>query len=203
MLKRIPYSPPVIPTFLALLVVASLALPVTAAQLYRYKNEQGNFVLNQTIPAEFVSKGYDILNDKGRVLQHIAPALTPEQISIRDAQVAKEEQRLAEKQKQDTFDQELKQLYSHPNDAVRILKRRVQDIQSVIQIKKRKIESAQSQILNEETDAAARKRLAGLGHAEDHRRDARDPGHLALDHAGHEAGRDAGIHRVAASLEDL
>jgi len=139
-------------------VLTSISSPAQAGQLYRYKNEQGNAVLNHTIPAEFVSKGYDILNEKGRLLKTVPPALTAQQIRARDAALDKEKLRLVAKQKQDTIDHELKQLYSHPNDAVRILQRRVLDIQSVIQIKARQIENHKKQILSEESAAAQRQR---------------------------------------------
>lgn len=143
---------------LALLLALLLAMPVSAAQLYRYKDDQGNYVLNQMIPAKYVSKGYDVLNDKGRVIKTVAPALTPEQIIARDA--AREKARLAklEQEKQDAYDNELKQLYSHPNDAVRVLSRRIQDIQGVIQIKRGKIDAIRKNILTEEAKAADRQR---------------------------------------------
>jgi len=139
-------------------VLTSISAPATAGQLYRYKNEQGNAVLNHTIPAEFVSKGYDILNEKGRLLKTVPPALTTQEIRVRDAAREQEKLRLIAKQKQDIIDHELKQLYSHPNDAVRILQRRVLDIHSVIQIKTRQIENNKKQILSEESAAAQRQR---------------------------------------------
>ena len=143
---------------LALFLALLLSLPASAAQLYRYKDDQGNYVLNQMIPAKHVSKGYDVLNDKGRVIKTVAPALTPEQIIARDA--AREQARLAklEQDKQDAYDNELMQLYSHPNDAVRVLSRRIQDIQSIMQVKRRKIDAIRKNIRTEETKAADRQR---------------------------------------------
>ena len=139
-------------------VSALFSASISAGQLYRYKDEQGIYVLNQTIPPEFVSNGYDILNDKGRVIQIVAPALTSEEILARDVAVEQEKQRKIAKQKQDIIDNELQQLYSHPNDAVRAVKRRIQDIHSVIEVKTNKIESAKLQILAEQSKAAERQR---------------------------------------------
>jgi len=130
-----------------------------AKQLYRYKNHQGNVVLGQTIPPELVSNGYDIINEQGRVVRTIAAALTPEQILERNRLRELKTQLALAKQKQDIVDHELKQLYSHPNDAVRILKRKIQDINDVIQVKTNKIDNAQSQILNNEAIAAEQQRL--------------------------------------------
>ncbi len=135
--------------------ILGLCLNATAmAQVYRYKDDSGNVVLNRTIPPKYVPNGYDILNDKGRVIERVPPALTPEQIAARDAE--RERQRIAEEEKarQAAYDNELRQLYSHPNDAVRVLERRIQDIDAVIQLKRGQIESANNQILDQETDAA-------------------------------------------------
>jgi hypothetical protein len=151
---------------LSFMLLSTFSLSVSAAQLYRYKNEQGLMVLTQTLPAEYATKGYEILNEKGRVIKVIPPALTPEQIAERDA--ALERARLAEieKKKQDKIDEELKLLFSHPNDAVRVLERRIQDFKGLIEVKKAKISSLQVQIAEEEAAAAARQRK-GLPVTED------------------------------------
>lgn len=143
---------------LCLMILSGLASTSFASQLYRYKNENGVLVLTQTLPAQYADKGYDILNSKGRVIRTIPPALTPEEIAARDAALELERLRLLEKQKQDAIDEELKQLYSQPNDAVRVLNRRILDIQSVIEVKRSKIKSLENQILDEEAHAAQRQR---------------------------------------------
>lgn len=151
---------------LCLMVLSTLSLTSFASQLYRYKNDNGVLVLTQTLPAEYVDKGYDILNLKGRVIKSIPPALTPEEIQARDAALEAERLKQIAKQRQDLIDEELKQLFSHPNDAVRVLSRRVQDIQGVIEVKRSKIKSLENQILEEEAHAAERQRK-GLGITED------------------------------------
>src|SRR5690606_15953844 len=109
---------------------------------------------------------YEILNEKGRVIKVIPPALTPEQIAERDAALERERLAAIEKQKQDKIDEELKLLFSHPNDAVRVLERRIQDSKGLIEVKKAKINSLQTQIAEEEAAAAARQRK-GLPVTED------------------------------------
>lgn len=130
----------------------------SGSQLYRYKDEHGNIVLNRTIPPKFVGQGYDILNDQGRLITQVPPALSEQEIAIRDAEIERQKQRRLAQEKQDIIDDELKQLYSHPNDAVRILKRRVQDILGVIQIKKNQIETTNKEILEQQGIAAERQR---------------------------------------------
>lgn len=141
-----------------MLILSATCLSLSAAQLYRYKDEQGLFVLSQTLPAEYASQGYDILNEKGRVIQTVAPALTAEEIMARDAELERERQAQIAKQKQDKIDEELKQLYSEPNDAVRVLSRRVQDIKGLIDVKNNKIKNLKLKIADQEAQAADRQR---------------------------------------------
>lgn len=143
---------------LVFMLLSAICLSVSAGQLYRYKNEQGLMVLTQTLPAEYASNGYEILNEKGRVIKVIPPALTPEEIAERDAALERERLANLEKQKQAKIDEELKILYSHPNDAVRVLERRIQDFKGLIEVKKAKINNLQIQVSDEEAAAAARQR---------------------------------------------
>lgn len=146
---------------LFLVLLSSVALSSVsgaAGQFYRYKNESNQLVLTQTLPAQYADKGYDILNEKGRLIKTILPALSSEEIRIRDEQIEKERLALIKKQKQDAIDEELKQLYSQPNDAVRVLNRKFLDVQSVVEIKRSKIQSLKSQIIEEESRAAERQR---------------------------------------------
>tara|TARA_R110002072_G_scaffold622_7_gene4831 strand:- start:6661 stop:7404 length:744 start_codon:yes stop_codon:yes gene_type:complete len=129
-----------------------------AGQFYRYKNEHNQLVLTQTLPAKYAEKGYDILNEKGRLIKTIPPALTAEQITQRDAAIEAERLALIEKQKQDAIDDELKKLYSQSNDAVRVLNRRVLDIEDIIKIKRTTIKNLESQVFDEESLAAKRQR---------------------------------------------
>jgi len=130
----------------------------SAVQLYRYTNDQGNLVMGQAIPPRYVSRGYDILNEQGRLIQRIAPSLTPEQIAQRNAKLEQEKQAKTAQAAQDEIDAKLKQLYSHPDDAVRILERRLLDIKSVIQVKRARIENTEKQILEQEELAANKQR---------------------------------------------
>jgi len=152
-----PFKQYTLTSFVCLLLVIFSTQSI-AAQLYRYKNEQGNLVMGHAIPPKFVSKGYDILNVQGRIIETIPPALSAEQIAQRDAQL--EQERLAKiaQAAQDEIDDKLKQLYSHPDDAVRVLQRRIQDIGSVIQVKTGRISSANKQIIEQEVIAANRQR---------------------------------------------
>jgi len=152
-----PFKQYTLTSFVCLLLVIFSTQSI-AAQLYRYKNEQGNLVMGHAIPPKFVSKGYDILNVQGRIIETIPPALSAEQITQRDARLEQEKLAIIAQAAQDEIDDKLKQLYSHPDDAVRVLKRRIQDIGSVIQVKTGRINNANKQIIEQEVIAANRQR---------------------------------------------
>ena len=55
-----------------------------AAELYRYKNEDGVTVLDSHVPARYVKNGYTILSLDGRVLEVVVRALSDKEIRDRD-----------------------------------------------------------------------------------------------------------------------
>jgi hypothetical protein len=140
---------------LALLLGLCLTLELShGGTLYRYLDNNGNVVLNSTIPPEFVGQGYQVLNEKGRLMETVPPALTAEQIAARDAERMRQQALEAEHKRQLEIDQELKLLYSHPNDLVRTLRRRILDIQGVLQLRHTQIEAGRREISELEGRAA-------------------------------------------------
>lgn len=64
----------------ALILGALLAVPVAAGgQLYRYTNSEGTVVIDDRIPSDYVSQGYEILNQQGKVVEVIPPRRTAEE----------------------------------------------------------------------------------------------------------------------------
>ena len=61
-------------------LLISLGPLSAAAELYRYKNEDGITVLDSHVPARYVKNGYTILSLDGRVLEVVPRALTEEEI---------------------------------------------------------------------------------------------------------------------------
>jgi len=104
---------------LAGLLLATLALPAVAANIYKYLDENGRTVFNSYIPAEYVSKGYTILNAQGQVIQVVPRAATPEEIAAQAASKAAEEQALADRLVQQENDKLLTRLYRAPDEIER------------------------------------------------------------------------------------
>lgn len=141
-------------TFLLASIVLVFSSLGDAAQLYRYKDQDGKTVLGRTIPPGLVGNGYEVLNEKGRVIESVAPALTPEQIRARDAELARQKKLEEQRARQAELDAELRLLYSHPDDAVRILQRKANDVLNVMQAKQNQIEFSNKQIVELEQKAA-------------------------------------------------
>lgn len=67
------------------LCCATLAFQAEAAtRYYRYFNSEGVEEISHTIPAERAPLGYDVLDADMRLVETIAPQLSPEEIVIRD-----------------------------------------------------------------------------------------------------------------------
>ncbi len=135
--------------------IALTQIPETkAGNLYRYRDENGVVVLDITVPPEIVKNGYEVLNKNGRVIKVIPPALTPEQIKLRDAAIVEKIKREKARKAQLEKDKELLRLYSHPDDIIIVWKRKLEDINSVIRLKEENIIIQQNKLENYQLDAA-------------------------------------------------
>lgn len=143
-------------TAVLLLFILALTSHTTAnaGNLYRYKDENGVTVMGLNIPPHLVRNGYEILNNAGRVIEVVPPALTAEQIADRDSKEAERLRLEEEARRQKEQDEALLKLYSHPNDAVRVLKRKLQDIEDFVTLKNGNISVVKGQLEQEEAKAA-------------------------------------------------
>ena len=104
-----------LPLLLLLGAVSSLA---GAAELYRYVNDKGVTVLDRLgVPPQFISKGYEVLNEQGRVVKVVPPA--PSEA---------ERKRLAEEKAMASSDAQLQRLYSTVDDVERARVRKLEEI---------------------------------------------------------------------------
>ena len=62
--------------FPAAILLGTCAASATAAELYRYQNEDGIKVVDWVIPAAYVGSGYEVLNEPGQVVRVVPPAKT-------------------------------------------------------------------------------------------------------------------------------
>lgn len=138
------------------ILVAGLTLSaaLVAGTLYRYQDQDGTPVISHTLPQEASQRGYEILTTSGRVIATVPPALTDTQ---RAAKEAEEQARLAEREKQArqrASDRQLLRTFSHPDDVVLALERKLEQMRSLIELKQSNIANIRSQLRNEQSRAA-------------------------------------------------
>lgn len=142
------------PAAAVMLFLLSASVAQGAGNLYRYQDKAGNPVISHTLPQDASQRGYEILSTNGRVLERVAPALTEAELA---AKKAREEElaRQAEAEKQRRAeDRQLLRSYSHPDEVVRALQRKLEQMRSLIRLKEGTITSLQAQIRDEQSRAA-------------------------------------------------
>lgn len=96
-----------------------LSLPAMAANIYRYYDNQGNLFHGSQVPPEFVKNGYEVLNEKGQVIQTVARALTEEEREAQALAQQSQQQSQEERARQEEEDRLLLRLYRSPEEVIR------------------------------------------------------------------------------------
>lgn len=116
--------------------------------LYRYVDSRGVTVLDrQGVPPEYVGKGYEVLNQRGRVVQTVPPA--PSADELRDAQAAK---------LQSDADAHLLRFYNSVEDVDRAKNRRLAELDGLIVVAQGNIQNLVTQQGTLQTQAADQER---------------------------------------------
>lgn len=138
------------PALLRCSLLFGLLLPIVAGatELYRYTDNQGVTVLGrQGVPPEFIGKGYEVLNDQGRVTKVIPPAPSAEEM-----------QRLLADKARAKSDAQLLRLYSTPEDIDRARDRKLAELDGLIGVARSNLQSARLQQGNVQSQAADHER---------------------------------------------
>lgn len=107
-----------------LLCTSLLGNVAYALEVYRYQDDNGTVVMSrQGVPPEHVAKGYEVLNERGRVIRVVPRALTQEEY----------EQQILEREQAQT-DKHLLRLYSQPADVDRAMERKFAEIDGLISL---------------------------------------------------------------------
>jgi hypothetical protein len=121
-----------------------LPLLSNAAEVYRYLNDKNLPVLDrQGVPPQYIGKGYEVLNEQGRVIKVIPPA--PSEA---------ERQRMAEDKARASSDAQLMRLYSTQEDIDRALDRKLAEVDSLIGVATGNKQSLRTQQVNLQSQAA-------------------------------------------------
>lgn len=138
------------PALLRCSLLFGLLLPIVAGatELYRYTDDQGVIVLNrQGVPPEFIGRGYEVLNDQGRVIKVVPPAPSAEEM-----------QRLLADKARANSDAQLLRLYSTPEDIDRARDRKLAELDGLIGVARSNLQVARLQQDNLQSQAADHER---------------------------------------------
>lgn len=131
---------------LMLALFYSVAMVAEASDLFRYRNSEGNLVIDHQVPPEYIAKGYDVLSSTGRVVETVPPH-QPEEDAVSTSDAASRADQLEE-------DQLLLRSYSDVSEIEAAGERRLAQLAREIEI----IESNRAK--NEEQLERARARAA-------------------------------------------
>ncbi|WP_430293140.1 DUF4124 domain-containing protein [Pseudomonas sp. B1-22] len=104
-------------------------------EMYRYIDDKGGIVIDrQGVPSEFIGKGYEVLNDQGRVVRVVPPAPTPAEIAQRKADAA-----------QASSDAQLLRLYTSVNDVDLARDRKLTELDALSGVTKGNLQALKNQ----------------------------------------------------------
>lgn len=125
-----------------------LPLWANAAEMYRYTNAQGITVIDrQGVPSEFIAKGYEVLNEQGRVVRVVPRAPTAEEM-----------QKILADRERAKSDAQLLRLYSSLEDVDRAQARKLAELDGLIGVAKGNLQSVRQQQANLQKQAADQER---------------------------------------------
>ncbi len=127
---------------------------VQADKLYRYRNAEGNVVVDYQVPAEYVAKGYEVLNEEGVVLRVVPRELTEEEKKQANAQKKLEEAARAEEERLRQWDESLMLRYSTVEDIEAARERALDSLRIRMSILKGNRRSLKQKVENYQAQAA-------------------------------------------------
>lgn len=129
-----------------------------AGEWYRYQDDNGVLVMSHHVPAKFAHKGYTVVNDAGRVLRVVARQLTPDEIVLRDEELARQAEIEAQRQAVLDHDLKLMDLYATPAEVEFARDRKIAAMDTEINTLKGEIQRLRSKQRLYETQAAEKER---------------------------------------------
>lgn len=132
----------------SLLLIMLLPAWAGASELYRYLSDKGVVVLDrQGVPPQYIAKGYEVLDEQGRLLRTIPPAPT-----------AEERAQLNQAKLQASADAQLLRLYSSLEDVDRARGRKLGELDGAIAAARGNLQSLRTQQANFQSQAAEQER---------------------------------------------
>lgn len=134
-----------------LLVGFAVSSQAATKVVYRYKNNEGITVMDNKIPAEYASKGYEIVTTTGKLIKVVPPSLTKEEAERQKAEKLAREERIK-------ADIDLRRSYSEVADIDAAKERNLASLSANIGILKSNLEATRQDLANETARAASYER---------------------------------------------
>ena len=130
----------------ALLFSSLFATLSEAANLYKYVDDQGREIVSSRVPAEYVKDGYQILNERGQVIEVVARTLSSEELAAQSEEAAA--LRLAEQARlqQEEDDTMLLRLYRSPEEVIRRRNSTLEELNGQITVLSSLLEDAEEKL---------------------------------------------------------
>lgn len=90
-----------------------------AANIYKYYDNQGNMFHGSQVPPEYVKNGYEVINEKGVVIETIPRALTAAEREAQAQALRDQQNNEEERLRQEEADRLLLRLYRSPDEIIR------------------------------------------------------------------------------------
>ena len=117
-------------------------------EMYRYVNDKGITVIDRLgVPPQYIGKGYQVLNEQGRVIREVPPAPTAAEIEQRKADAARA-----------SSDQQLMRMYTSVEDVDRARDRKLAELDGLTSVAKGNLQSLKMQQANPQARAADQER---------------------------------------------
>lgn len=143
-------------TSIALILFAFVSVSAEADNLYRYRNTEGNLVIDYAVPPAYVANGYEILSESGRVLEVVEPQKDPADMEPDEVRRSKSSQAMHQKQE----DQMLLRTYSELMELESAMERKLTQLDREIEIIRSNMEKNEL-ALNTSREQAANYQLGG------------------------------------------
>jgi len=131
-----------------------LAPSAVGAELFRFVDEEGVVVITSTLPPRYASRGYTVIDARGRVVREVPRELTPIEVKRREAEAELRAARQEEAERQRLHDADLLRLYSSADEVELARDRRVENIRASIASIRSSEERLREQQANFEREAA-------------------------------------------------
>ena len=128
------------------LLISALAISqANTANLYKYQDAQGREITGSRVPAEFVKNGYQILNERGQVIEVVQRTLTAEERAAKAEQIEQKRQieQAALRQEEDRM---LLRLYRSPEEVVRRRDSTIEQLEAQMTVLNSLLEDAQEKL---------------------------------------------------------